>query len=57
MELAGFPPFWGVDKKNRESAGRRSESGGSTKTTTEILRVAQNDGLGGVRNGDLGGEE
>jgi hypothetical protein len=54
MELAGFPLIWGVDKKSSESASRRSavsgqqsESGGSVKTTTEILRVAQNDGLEG----------
>ena len=26
MELAGFPPFWGVDKKSGGSASQRAEA-------------------------------
>jgi hypothetical protein len=41
--LGEFPPIWGLDN----FSNRVLRSGGSIKTTTEILRVAQNDGLGG----------
>ena len=63
--LARFAQFLALDNKirvsksvcQRSAVGGQlvsgSESGGSTKTTTEILRVAQNDGLEG--NDGLGG--